>query len=224
MVHSLRPIAGLVLLLAIHSTVAANPAQAAVGKVPGFLGFIGGSPDHYQDYLTSYFCFCKNERDEGHYFQFEYYNVHCNATFILEHLCSTPKDADTTCFPTRQADKATTGAPYVWASGQICRTWRNGRKSKSWHKTHDQLCYEPHARTWYATDPGDDHIFFNKRKRNLSDQGGQGWAEKSAEEIEPVCEQMCQENLAMSVVTDLRFAPSQIYIYEELDNMCYKCK
>lgn len=74
-------------------------------RIPGYAGYLASLPSG--DHLTTTYCYCsrshplppppppsspspnpaEEEPDQGSYFQYDYYNYHLNATFVLHRLC-----------------------------------------------------------------------------------------------------------------------------------------
>ncbi|KAL9131258.1 MAG: hypothetical protein Q9175_006809, partial [Cornicularia normoerica] len=203
-------LAGL-MLFAPATYAIATPEQAAGGKVRGFTGT--ADVEVTGDYLTSTFCYCeyppKVEEFTGlaHYYQIEYYNFHLNTTFILTSNC--PQDNivnGINCVPS--------GKNHVLAGDTMeyktCRTWPGYLAVQDFRREHDdRLCYKPRRHH------GDDFIYFNKQKRNLGQDGGQGpvWQDKM--ESEKVCEGMCR-NMDAVLLKDENYTPSHQVMWTEM--------
>lgn len=199
---------------------AATPEEVAIGKFPGYNH---GQPPFQSDFLTSTFCYCAMDghepgrKEEAHYFQFEYYNIHADTTFILEHLCEAAKDDKFTCLEPRtgsghdrnEQDRSS------W-HGKVCRSWR--RDLNMFKK--DQFCYIPHENKFSRTD---DYMEYNFQWRNLGAGGGQAPASKPREIVDEVCTDFCSVHTGMPYLTDSKLAPNRIIIYEDLDDMCDTC-
>ena len=204
----------------ICTTIAATPIEAEVGRVAGFLG---GMPDYQSDYLTSRFCYCKQPeskegfKDEGHYYQFEYYNKHLNATYILEHVCMTNHDSSINCFQI-EANAFTTEWPMGMWNKKFCREWQKNDSLMMGKK--DKLCYTPHC----DVNHGPDVIKWNKQKRKLDQAGGQGRADQNQAKTNAECEAMCLDHTGMPIAEYERLGQSHTYLYEDLDDMCNQCQ
>ncbi len=217
----MSPLQALLLALAaILITVAnaATPEEAAVGKVPGYLH---GQPPRQSDFLTSTFCYCAlpnhvlNRKEEAHYFQFEYYSVHLNTTFILEQLCEASADDKFTCLSPRSVSEGEEDRS-EW-SHKVCRSWeRDGHVSHQ-----DHFCYLPHQNQYSDTD---DFVVFNKQKRNLGPGGRQGPAFEPQDMVDDVCTGFCDVHTGMPYLNDSKLAHNRIIIYEDMDDMCDDCR
>jgi len=220
----MSPLQVLLLILGpifITSTNAATPKEVLVGKLPGYLY---GQPPRQSDFLTSTFCYCAlpdhvpNRKEEAHYFQFEYYNVHSDVTFILEHLCLASSDDKFTCLRPRSVSGKDKGHQdrSEW-QGKVCRSWPRDLDIFSV----DQFCYLPHENRYSKVD---DFIKFNWQKRNVGPGGGQGPASPPQTKVDEVCTGFCKEHTGMPYLDNSKLAPNRIIIYEDMDDMCPLCK
>lgn len=150
----------------------------------------------------------------AHFYQFEYYNIHHNITFVLTSACP---DGDTgfdrICVPPGDDKLVLTGG----TMDENCRLWEGYEKVDHYmvlqaHK----LCYKPRHKH------NSDYILFDHQERNLGHDGGQGPRETS---LEPgTCEKLCHENMDMQVLQDKNFPPSHQVEWTEVDDMCEMCK
>jgi hypothetical protein len=202
----------------ITVTYAASPEEVAIGKVPGYLD---GQPPRQSDFLTSTFCYCalpnhvSNRKEEAHYFQFEYYNLHLNTTFILNHLCEASADDKFTCLSPRTVAEGESDNP-DWAD-KVCRSWeRDGHVSH-----HDKFCYIPYKSAYSDTE---DWMTFNKQERALGPGSGQGPAFEPQEMVDDVCTGLCEVFTGMPYLNNSKLAHNRIIIYEDMDDMCDRCR
>ena len=147
----------------------------------------------------------------GHYYQFDYYNIHLNTTFILTESC--PKDNvgknwARGCVPTA-------GGLHVLSGHTMfdeCRTWEGSEFFYQKGKPHDdKFCYKS------QNHHGDDYIKFNKQKRRLGEYGGQNPVWKDKMEAEKVCEDLCRVNLNADLFKDdVNYVPNHQVIWEDL--------
>lgn len=147
----------------------------------------------------------------AHYYQFEYYNIHLNATFILTSSC--PKDeiglaGAVDCVPPAGGLHVLTGDTMF----EECRKWEGSQLFYDKAKLHDdEFCYKPHLHH------GDDYIKFNKQKRNLGQHGSQGPVWKHKMETEKVCEGLCRVHLDADLLRDdVNYFPSHQVIWNDL--------
>ena len=150
----------------------------------------------------------------AHFYQFEYYNIHHNTTFILTSACP---DGDTGfdqfCVPPQQDGIVLTDGTMK----DNCKLW------EGWETVGDDivprwdgLCYMPRHKHHV------DYIFYNGQERNLGPRGRQ--SPRSAD-LEPgTCEKLCGENMDMPVLQDSRFPPSHQVEWSHVDDMCEYCK
>ena len=200
---------------------AATPEEVAVGKVPGYTK---GRLPHQSDFLTSTFCYCGSQGghtrgriEEGHYFQFEYFNLHSDVTFILDHLCVSSQDDRFTCLsPRKVAGKASGQFDQSEWQGKVCRTWN---RDFDIYKV-DTFCYLPHENQYSRRD---DYIVFNRQKRNLGLYGDQGPSAQPLEMVDDVCNGYCPLHTGLPYLNNSKLAPSNIVIYEDMDDMCDSC-
>ena len=200
---------------------AATPEQVAIGKVAGYTK---GPLPHQSDFLTSTYCYCglpghvPGRKEEAAYFQFEYFNVHSDVTFILDHLCVASADDRITCLLPRKVDgKASGNNDRSEWQGKICRTWTRDLDIFK----EDQFCFLPHENRYSRND---DFIKFNHQKRNLGAHGNQGPAAQPQEMVNDVCNEYCETFASMPYLNDSKLAPSHITIYEDMDDMCDSCR
>jgi len=197
---------------------AATPDEVAIGKIPGYMH---GQPPRQSDFLTSTFCYCalpnhvSNRKEEAHYFQFEYYNLHLDTTFILEQLCEASADDKFTCLSPRSVSEGEEDRS-EWQD-KVCRSWQRDINIDK----HDKSCYVPHESKYSTTD---DFIFFNRQTRNLGPAGRQGPAYQPQEMVDEVCTGLCHVHTGMPYLNDSKLAHSRIIIYEDMDDMCHHCK
>ena len=171
------------------------------------------------DYLTAVFCYCqypqKVEEVMGpaHFYQFEYYNVHHDTTFILTSACPDGDIGfDKFCVPSKGGKNLLTGG----TMGNNCKTW-DGYEAvgKGMIKRSDEFCYLPHKHD-------NDYITFNFQKRNLTPGGNQ---EPVVANLEPgTCESLCRENMDMDILQGDAFPPSHQVEWTKIDDMCWDCK
>lgn len=71
---------------------------------------------------------------------------------------------------------------------------------------------------------GEDAVWFNGQRRELGATGGQGPWEQPEVLVEEACAGLCEAFTGLSVLHDPRLAPNRITVYEDLDDMCHRCK
>lgn len=196
----------------------ANYEQAQAGKVKGFTG--AADVELTGDYLSATFCYCEyppNVADVlGHYYQFEYYNVHLNSTFILTSSCPDPEFGyEIDCVPPSGGEHLLAG----YTMDENCRAWKGYQTVHDQKKKDDdQFCYKPHHHD------GNDYMSFNGQKRNLGWTGGQGPVLLNTVESEKVCEGLCRENLEIPVLTDPSYPRSHQVVWTNVADMCEHCE
>ena len=223
---NMSPLQALLFILGpIFITIAraASPEEVAVGKIPGYLH---GQLPRQSDFLRSTFCYCAwsgrlpDHIEEAHYFQFEYYNVHKNNTYLLEHLCLASSDDKFTCLlPRSVGDQNSTHEDWSEHHNKVCRIWP-GPPDDNWING-DRFCYLPHENQYSAVD---DYILFDEQKRNLGLEGGQGPTFQPQELVDDVCTEFCDMHAGLPYLKDSKLAPNRIVIYEDMDDMCDHCK
>lgn len=96
----------LILTLLIRLALAITPVDKSQDeKLDGYVGYLPTPPTG--DWLTATYCYCSQPHhlhqlqtpaaDEGSFFQWEYYNYHQNATFIMHLLCERNHADDDDC-------------------------------------------------------------------------------------------------------------------------------
>ena len=153
----------------------------------------------------------------SHYYQFEYYNVHHNTTFILTSAC--PEDelgVKRECVPEKDAWYGLAGATMA----KKCRSWNRYQNVHDRTKEEqDTLCYVPdsHHR--------DDQILFNGQRRNLGENGGQGMMVRYEMEPKNACEDLCRDVLEASELQEhFVHPPSHQVVWTDVDDMCDHCE
>lgn len=218
--------------------LALTPGQVEQGRIEGFTS--GHESTYGSDFLLSSFCFCaakdrvpnQQGNTEANYLEFDYYNKHRNMTFVLDHLCLGNEDSDVTCLNPRLGDGiAQHKEDGVDWQGPTCRKWYRdtGDKPEKTDGVYDELCYHQNkdrASRWRENriPQGPDTLIFNGEKRHLDKKGQQGPILWRLEEAETHCQVMCQEHAGMDVLTGHELAQSHVVEYEDLDDMCGKCK
>lgn len=71
---------------------------------------------------------------------------------------------------------------------------------------------------------GEDAVVFNGQRRELGATGGQGPVQRLADVVEEACTGLCSAFAGLDVLRDPRLAPNRITVYEDLDDMCHRCK
>ena len=130
---------------------------------------------------------------QAHYFQIEYYNFHLNTTFILTHAC--PKDNidrffTYRCVPEKsEGDNLLAGAYHTMGDG-LCRDWEGETIVGDRKRVHgNKLCYKPYRHH------GADFIYFNKQKRSLGQDGGQGPIWQDQLHADDACGPLCRTHM-----------------------------
>lgn len=152
---------------------------------------------------------------QAHYYQFEYYNVHLNTTFILTSKCpDIGTGSDTNCVPTSAGEDLLAGDTIE----EICKSWEGyGTTHHRWGKLTDKFCYKPHPKD------GDDYMSFNGQERDLSRWGSQGPRFQSEEKSEEVCEDLCRTTMDAGLLRDDTLPPSHQVVWVNIDDMCEGC-
>lgn len=71
--------------------------------------------------------------------------------------------------------------------------------------------------------PGEDKLHFNKQKRDLDSEGGQGPVLKTLKEAEDVCGGLCEVHAGMEALRGNVRAQCHVVVWEDLDDMCNGC-
>ena len=149
----------------------------------------------------------------AHFYQFEYYNIHHDTTFILTSACPDGDVGfDQFCVPPSGGEKVLTGD----TMGRNCKSW-DGYETVGDKRIMriDKLCYTPR----YKHDM--DYLAFNHQERNLFWRGNQC---PVIAYLEPgTCEKLCRENMDMAVLQDDKFPPSHQIEWTKIDDMCENC-
>lgn len=150
------------------------------------------------------YCYCQEppgvERVLGltHYYQFEYYNVHFNNTYIVTDVCPSKElDYEGICVPKFAGlGEASLSGVDILSDHTMETQCRNWREDEGKLKIDHRFCYEPHFH--HDTD----YVWFNGQKRNLGRDGHQG---PIAQDAEDVCEDMCQVYLGTGTLREYVF-------------------
>ena len=153
----------------------------------------------------------------AHWYQFEYYNIHHNITYILTSSCPDgDMNFDRYCVPSSKDKVEAMEIIAGYTMDKTCKLWKGYEDVGDHHfmATKAEFCYRPDQKH------GDDHISFNNQKRNLGLKGRQ---EKFYIDGEGPCEQMCRDQLEMPVLTNPLY-PKSHQILWRLDDMCEDCE
>lgn len=136
------------------------------------------------------------------YYQFDYYNFHSNATFIINHTCLQDDDDFTNCLGAK-------------VDRQLCRSWLKPQNDEE----ADTLCF-----TLASNRNMTDHQFihWNHQTRSLSENGHQHRIDLSEEIAAEVCEPRCQRHIGSPVLKGHVSATSHGEAFV-LDDMCPTC-
>ena len=142
---------------------------------------------------------------QAHYFQIEYYNFYLNTTFIITHTC--PKDniglLSTSCVPEKsEGDHLLAGAKNTMRD-KLCRHWEGEASAGERKRGHDnKLCYMRYRHH------GADFIYFNKQKRSLGQDGGQGPVWQDQLKADDACGPLCRTHLDGHLLKNKRYPQS----------------
>ena len=149
----------------------------------------------------------------AHFYQFEYYNIHHDTTFILTSACPDGDIGfDRICVPQNGGEHVLTGGTME----RICKRW-DGYETVGDDRIprEDTLCYMP------AHKHGMDYLAFNHQERNLALEGKQN---PTSAYLQPgTCEKLCQDNMGMPILDDKDFPPSHQVEWTKVDDMCTHC-
>ena len=98
-------------------------------------------------------------------------------------------------------------------------------EEQSFHPDHDKVCFAVDT-NFYG--PKKMEVKFNRQRREMSKDGHQGRIQTPFEEIQDICEDVCQSRFQMPAdmeIDDKRAeGGSRQYIYTDMDDMCDHCK
>lgn len=224
MLYQQTALAGLALLnrLALaFQPVAVSQDENQELKLDGYVGYLSTPPTG--DWLTTTHCYCEQPRrldapnfeegsvDVGSFFQYEYYNYHGNATYVMVRWCRVNHEGTRTCVT---SNRATCERTLKDDCETLCSSWPRSHAPKD-----DHWCMTLDDYGRYGSSMGlMSVIFWNNQKRCLANTGGQGRREEPNDDAWAVCEGLCQAQVGMSSVSGHRQE-----VFEDLDDMCYGC-
>ncbi|CAD6573760.1 MAG: hypothetical protein ASARMPRED_006283 [Alectoria sarmentosa] len=199
----------LILTLLFRLALSITPVNKSQDEeLDGYVGYLPTSPTG--DWLTATYCYCSQPHqghqlqtraaDEGSFFQWEYYNYHQNATFIMHLLCERNHADDDDC-PRKHCS--------LWKRPNALRK----RKEDLWCMERDKSGTS-HGITW------------NKQERSLTDEGMQDRIEGPDGDAPALCEEWCQAKVGMPMLTGdkNKNAKSHQEVFADLDDMCDSCR
>ncbi|CAF9921923.1 MAG: hypothetical protein ALECFALPRED_001975 [Alectoria fallacina] len=199
----------LILTLLIRLALTITPVDKSQDKkLDGYVGYLPIPPTG--DWLTATYCYCSQPHhlhqmhtpaaDEGSFFQWEYYNYHQNATFIMHLLCKRNHADDDDC-PRKHCS--------LWKRTNALRK----RKENVWCMERDKS----------GTSRG---ITWNKQERSLTEGGMQDRIEGPDGDAPALCEEWCQAKVGMPMLTGDKNenAKSHQEVFGDLDDMCDSCR
>ena len=151
---------------------------------------------------------------QAHYFQIEYYNFHLDTTFILTHTC--PKDnmglVSSRCVPAKSEGYNLLAGTYRTMWEELCRHWEGETTVGDEKRVHDnKLCYKP-----YRHD-GADFIYFNKQKRSLGQDGGQGPVWQDQLKADDACGPLCRTHVDGHLLKNERYPQSHQVTWTDME-------
>ncbi|KAF6218172.1 hypothetical protein HO133_006131 [Letharia lupina] len=197
-------------------------------KIDGYVGYMPTPPT--SDWLTTTYCYCSQPHhlqapafDEGSFFQWEYYNYHQNATFVMHRRCQANHAETRTCVNSKHVhcDLAVDGD---CEGNMLCTSWpraRALRKRDAGGVKKDHWCMSLDDRGFLGVS---DSIIWNTQERGLTRKGGQGRRGTSDGEVEAVCGGLCRGRVGMPMLEGDRNARSHQEVFEDLDDMCDSCR
>ena len=151
---------------------------------------------------------------QAHYFQIEYYNFHLNTTFILTHTC--PKDnmgfESSRCVPEKSEGDNLLAGTYRTMQGELCRYWEGETIVGVPKRVHNnKFCYMPYRHH------GADFISFNKQKRSLGQDGGQGPVWLDQLKVDDACGPLCRTHVDGHLLKNERYPQSHQVTFTSME-------
>lgn len=231
-----QQIAFVILALINHFALAITPVPVFQDeKVDGYVGYLSTAPTG--DWLTSTYCYCAQPHhlhaaaaDEGSFFQWEYYNYHRNATYIMQRQCEANHSERRTCVSSKRA-QCEPESPDDCQGNMRCSYWpRSHTLEKKESSSGGGVTGDQAGDSWCMTI--DDHwiygtideITWNTQTRTLNGGDGQGRREQPEGDVLTLCEGLCQAQLGMPMLRGDKHARSRQEVFDRLDDMCESCR
>lgn len=154
---------------------------------------------------------------QGHYWRYEYFNYHYNATYFMNHYCM--EDA----FPrdTFGCGNDSPGGFEPTPETGFDHTFKNDYaltyQPLPDHKLHSWTIYKKHMdNDWMMFGRGD---LWNQQKRRLGPE--QGLIMMPQEYVDDKCSHYCEKELMLPMDSTMR---SHSELYNKVDDMCDRCK
>lgn len=238
------------LTLLHHLALAITPVSTPKDeKLDGYIGYLPTPPTG--DWLLTTYCYCAQRHrlpapafDEGSFFQWEYYNYHRNATYVMHRLCqrnnaereSCVNSKHAHCIPERDGD---------CEGNMLCSSWPRG-DAKVFGKRDASFASSsssPSTSSFSSSEGAevkkdhwcmtlDDHNFvgesdsmiWNTQERTLTKKGGQDRKEQADGDAWAVCEGLCGKKVGMPMLRGDKNARSHQEVFEGVDDMCDGCR
>lgn len=227
-----QQIAFAILALLNHFALAITPISVSQDKkLDGYVGYLPAPPTG--DWLMTTYCYCAQPHhlhaaaaDEGAFFQWEYYNYHRNATYVMHRQCQANHSERRTCVSSKHA-KCEPQHRGDCDQNMRCSYWPlphavgDGGSPDEGGYAEDIWCMTIDDHSFLGTI---DTIEWNGQARLLRKKDGQGVREQPNGDVSAICEGLCQTQVGMPMLKGDKHARSRQEVFEGLDDMCESCR
>ena len=151
--------------------------------------------------------------------EWEYYNYHANATFVMNRHCQANHAERRTCISTQYAICEDHGGECQ--GNKRCSEWPAPYAHRIGPSTADTWCMTIEDHGIFGTI---DAIWWNDQMRNLESYGGQGRGSPAQGDVLALCEGLCQAEIGMPVLKGAKHATNHQWVIQQMDDMCDSCK